>query len=41
VGTVRKHLEHIFDRVGVRSRTAAVARLLPSAVTAANPSGQR
>jgi DNA-binding CsgD family transcriptional regulator len=29
VGTVRKHMEHIFDRVGVRTRGAAVARLLP------------
>jgi len=29
VGTVRKHLEHIFDRAGVRTRGAAVARLLP------------
>jgi DNA-binding CsgD family transcriptional regulator len=26
-GTVRKHLEHIYDKLGVRSRTAAVARL--------------
>jgi DNA-binding CsgD family transcriptional regulator len=25
--TVRKHLEHVFDKLGVRSRTAAVARL--------------
>lgn len=24
--TVRKHLEHIFDKLGVRSRTAAVAK---------------
>ena len=29
VSTVRKHLEHIFDRTGVRSRTAAVARMMP------------
>jgi DNA-binding NarL/FixJ family response regulator len=29
VNTVRKHLEHVFERTGVRSRTAAVARLLP------------
>lgn len=29
VSTVRKHMEHIFDRVGVRTRGAAVARLLP------------
>jgi len=30
VGTVRKHMEHIFDRSGVRSRSAAVARLMPA-----------
>lgn|GEM_PF-1687572 len=29
VSTVRKHLEHIFDRTGVRTRGAAVARMLP------------
>lgn len=29
VGTVRKHMEHIFDRAGVRNRSAAVARLMP------------
>lgn len=29
VGTVRKHLEHIFDKTGARTRGAAVARLLP------------
>lgn len=29
VGTVRKHLEHIYDKSGVRSRGAAVAQLLP------------
>ena len=28
--TVRKHLEHIFDKVGARSRTAALAKLRPS-----------
>jgi DNA-binding CsgD family transcriptional regulator len=27
VPTVRKHLEHVFDKLGVRSRTAAVATL--------------
>jgi ATP/maltotriose-dependent transcriptional regulator MalT len=26
--TVKKHLEHIYDRLGVRSRAAAVARAL-------------
>lgn len=30
VATVRKHMEHIFDRSGVRSRSAAVARLMPA-----------
>ena len=29
VGTVRKHMEHIFDRTGARTRGAAVARMLP------------
>ncbi len=29
VGTVRKHLEHIFDRAGVRTRGGAVAQLMP------------
>ncbi len=29
VSTVRKHMEHIFDRTGVRTRGAAVARMLP------------
>jgi DNA-binding CsgD family transcriptional regulator len=29
VSTVRKHMEHIFDRTGVRSRTAAAALVLP------------
>ena len=33
VSTVRKHLEHIFDRTGVRSRTAAVALMLPKQLT--------
>jgi len=28
--TVRKHLENIFDRLGVTSRTGAVARVFPS-----------
>ena len=28
--TVRKHLENIFDKVGARSRTAALAKLRPS-----------
>lgn len=29
VGTVRKHMEHIFDHAGVRTRSAAVARMMP------------
>jgi DNA-binding CsgD family transcriptional regulator len=29
VSTVRKHLEHVFDRTGVRSRTAAAALMMP------------
>lgn len=29
-GTVRKHLEHIYDKLEVRSRAGAVARWLPS-----------
>jgi DNA-binding CsgD family transcriptional regulator len=29
VSTVRKHMEHIFDRTGVRSRTAAAALMMP------------
>jgi DNA-binding CsgD family transcriptional regulator len=27
LGTVRKHLEHVYDKLGVRTRTAALARL--------------
>jgi DNA-binding CsgD family transcriptional regulator len=29
LGTVRKHMEHIFDRTGVRTRSAAAALALP------------
>lgn len=29
VSTVRKHMEHIFDRTGVRNRAAAVALVIP------------
>jgi DNA-binding CsgD family transcriptional regulator len=29
VGTVRKHMEHVFDRTGVRTRSAAVAKMMP------------
>ena len=32
VGTVRKHLETIFMRLGVSSRTAAVTRAFPGQV---------
>ena len=38
VGTVRKHMEHIFDRVGLRTRSAVVAELMlggPDVVLAA------
>jgi len=31
-GTVRKHLENIYDRLGVSSRTAAVTRVFPGRV---------
>lgn len=31
VSTVRKHMEHIFDRTGVRTRAAAAALVLPQA----------
>jgi DNA-binding CsgD family transcriptional regulator len=29
ISTVRKHMEHIFDRTGVRTRTAAAALMMP------------
>ncbi|MEV4315317.1 LuxR C-terminal-related transcriptional regulator [Actinocrispum sp. NPDC049592] len=29
VATVRKHMEHIFDQLGVRDRASAAARVLP------------
>jgi len=31
VATVRKHMEHVFDRTGVRTRSAAAALVLPRA----------
>jgi DNA-binding CsgD family transcriptional regulator len=34
VATVRKHMEHIFDRTGVRTRTAAAALMIPHDGTA-------
>jgi DNA-binding CsgD family transcriptional regulator len=37
VATVRKHLEHIFDRTGTRTRTAAAALMLPHQPAAAVP----
>ena len=33
VSTVRKHLEHIYDKTGARSRSGAVALLMPPAGT--------
>jgi len=40
VGTVRKHMEHIFDRTGVRTRTAAAALALPSPLRLAPPASE-
>jgi len=37
VGTVRKHVEHIFERTGVRTCSAAVALVLPYAGQATRP----
>lgn len=37
VATVRKHMEHVFDRTGVRTRSAAAALVLPQARTLAGP----
>jgi len=37
VGTVRKHLEHVFDRTGTRTRTAAAALMIPHQPAAALP----
>ncbi len=37
VNTVRKHLEHIYDKTGVRTRGAAVARLMPELVATTRP----
>jgi DNA-binding CsgD family transcriptional regulator len=31
--TVRKHMEHIFDKIGVRTRTAAVDHMMPRLTT--------
>ncbi|GAA3794559.1 MULTISPECIES: response regulator transcription factor [Amycolatopsis] len=36
VATVRKHLEHIYDRTGVRTRAAAAALVLPQVERAGN-----
>ncbi len=36
VATVRKHMEHIFDRTGVRTRTAAAALMMPHCNSAAS-----
>ena len=37
VGTVRKHLEHIYDKSGVRTRGAAVAQLLLEPAASSGP----
>ncbi len=39
VATVRKHMEHIFDRTGVRTRTAAAALMIPYYDTAPDSPG--
>jgi DNA-binding NarL/FixJ family response regulator len=36
-GTVKKHLEHVYAKLGVRSRTEAVARLRPRIAAHATP----
>jgi DNA-binding CsgD family transcriptional regulator len=43
VATVAKHMEHIFDRTGVRTRTAAAAQALVwvSPFTTARPNTRR
>lgn len=38
VATVRKHVEHIRERLGVHTRAAAVAAAMPSGVGATTPS---
>jgi ATP/maltotriose-dependent transcriptional regulator MalT len=40
VATVRKHLENIFNRTGVRTRSAAAALALPPASFSATPVGR-
>ena len=40
VATVRKHLEHIFDRTGLRSRSAVVARLVHQQEPTIVPAGE-
>lgn len=40
ISTVRKHMEHIFDQTGVRTRTAAVARMMPNARRSAGVTAQ-
>ena len=36
-GTVKKHLEHVFAKLGVRTRTAALATLRPRLASGSNP----
>ncbi len=39
--TVRKHLEHVFDKVGVRSRSSAAATMMPHSPYAVPAGGVR
>jgi DNA-binding NarL/FixJ family response regulator len=41
VATVRKHLENVFNRTGVRTRSAAAALALPPASFNATPVSRR
>ena len=41
LATVAKHMEHIFDRTGVRTRSAAAALALPPASFRATPVSRR
>jgi len=39
VSTVRKHLEHIYAKLGVRNRTAAAVRAFPQGPASGTRSG--